>query len=255
MKALFFCFLLLPGYVFAQQDQLYHVGLISAFVGGVYDGFYSYRALGRHGDFGLGAPDKLDGEITILNGKAYHFRHTGKNTLVKDSEQTCLAFVNFFHSDQAVTLHGPLTKDSLFAQIDSLLHDANGMFAIKISGTFKYVRTRAFPAQEKPYPPVNSILNKQQFFEYANTRGTFVGYKLPVFMNGFSVPGYHFHFLSDDLSGGGHVTEFTATDVKVEIDRLHAFTVAVPDIPAYRQFNFSVDQTQAIRNVETGKKQ
>ena len=41
-----------------------------------------------------------------------------------------------------------------------------------------------------------------------NVAGTIVGFWTPEIFHGVSVAGYHLHFLSDDLTFGGHVMDF-----------------------------------------------
>src|SRR5690606_1613886 len=52
-----------------ENNTLFIAGHASAFIGGLYDGYLPYHQLKLHGDFGLGAPDKIDGELLVLNGK------------------------------------------------------------------------------------------------------------------------------------------------------------------------------------------
>ena len=43
---------------------------------GVYDGDLTYQELARHGDFGLGTFDALDGEMIALDGAFYQIGPT-----------------------------------------------------------------------------------------------------------------------------------------------------------------------------------
>ncbi|KAF5276818.1 hypothetical protein FQR65_LT16161 [Abscondita terminalis] len=57
-----------------QYNKLYQYGVADAFVGGLYKGTLPLKALKLKGDFfGLGAPDMLDGELTMLDGKIKDF--------------------------------------------------------------------------------------------------------------------------------------------------------------------------------------
>src|SRR5882757_3576478 len=103
MKFIKYTFLLLFGLCcslfslssFAQGNNLYSAGYASAFIGGLYDGYFPYRQIKVHGNFGLGAIDKMDGELTMLHGNIYQTQFTGKTRLVKDEQKTPYAVVCF----------------------------------------------------------------------------------------------------------------------------------------------------------------
>jgi acetolactate decarboxylase len=97
-----------------------------------------------------------------------------------------------------------------------------------VSGLFKYIKTRSVPQQEKPYKPLSEVTKTQPIFERGNIFGTLVGFRLPQFTDGVSVPGYHMHFISADKSFGGHVLEFAAEDTDIEIMATASFYLLLP---------------------------
>ena len=58
-------------------DQITQVSVINALMIGRYDGVMSILQLLRYGDFGIGTLDHLDGELIILEGRAYQVRGDG----------------------------------------------------------------------------------------------------------------------------------------------------------------------------------
>jgi len=247
---------------FAQQksattnDNLYSAGYASAFIGGLYDAWYPYKTLHQHGDFGLGAPAKLDGELIMLNGKLYKTQYTGKTSPVSDADQTPYAVVCFFKAKRSFKPGRQLKKAAIFKYMDSVLTNQNGIYAIHIIGNFKYVKTRAFPpVEQKPYVPLAAMLDRQHFFEFNTIKGDLVGYKLPVFMEGPHISGYHFHFLSADKSSGGHIIDVIADDVTIEVDTLTSYTMELPPTADFNTFDFKKDRKEEIKSVENGKKQ
>ena len=60
------------------------------------------------------------------------------------------------------------------------------------------------PKQEN-YRPLVEVAQEQSVFEFHNVRGVMAGFYTPSFMASLNVPGIHLHFLSDDLTVGGHV--------------------------------------------------
>jgi acetolactate decarboxylase len=129
------------------------------------------------------------------------------------------------------------------------------MVAIHIKGSFNSLKTRAFPAvTQKPYQPLASMLNLQSFFHFVSIEGDLVGYKLPRYMDGANITGYHFHFLSGDKKSGGHIIDFTATNLTIEIDYMDSFTVDIPQTADFKNYNFNTDRSEELKSVENGKK-
>ena len=237
------------------ENNLFSAGFASGFIGGLYDNWYSYKDLEKHGDFGLGAPGHLDGELLVLNGKIYQTQSTGKTTLVSDTGKLPYAVVCFFKAKKVYKYAGTLNKTSLYSYLDSLLTNQNGIYAIHISGKFKSVKTRAFPPVEKPYLPLAAMLNRQHFFEHGEIRGDLVGFRIPVFMEGAHISGYHFHFLSIDKTAGGHIIDLNTEDITIEIDTLTSYTMDLPQTTDFDNFDFKKDRKEEIKSVENGKKQ
>jgi acetolactate decarboxylase len=262
MRNHIFYFLLLasclrPSFANAQtlkkSQTLYTAGHASAFIGGLYDAFYPYAELKRFGNFGLGAPDQLDGELLILNGKIYQTQASGKTTAITTGK-TPFAVVNFFNADQVVQTKESLTKDQLYAYLDRLMPNQNGIYAIHIKGKFSAVKTRAFPkVTEKPYAPLASMLALQRFFDFEEVTGDLVGYRIPGHMEGPNISGYHFHFLSTDKKGGGHLIELKTGAIEIAIDELNNYTIALPTSQDFKHFDFKKDRREEVKRVENGK--
>jgi acetolactate decarboxylase len=239
-----------------DNGNLFSAGYASGFIGGLYDAYYPYTKLKMHGDFGLGAPAKLDGELIMLHGKLYQTRATGKTTLMSDTAKTPYAVVCFFHSGKVFTPGRPLNKAALFHYLDSVLTNINGIYAIHIKGSFSYIKTRAFPpVDKKPYLPLAAMIDRQHFFEFHSISGDLVGYKLPAFLEGEHISGYHFHFLSDSKDHGGHIIDVVADHITIEVDTLNSYTIDLPQTEDFKNFDFRKDRKEEIKSVENGKKQ
>jgi acetolactate decarboxylase len=239
----------------ADNNNLFSAGYAAGFIGGLYDAYYPYKKLKQHGDFGLGAPAKLDGELIMLNGNLYQTQGTGKTTLMKDTGKTPYAVVCFFHANKVFKPAKQMNKVALFHYLDSVLNKVNGIYAIHISGSFSYVKTRAFPpVGQKPYLPLAAMLDKQHFFEFHSTSGDLVGYKLPAFMEGPHISGYHFHFLSHSKDQGGHLIDMVSDNITIEVDVLNSYTIDLPQNDDFKNFDFKKDRKEEIKSVENGKK-
>ena len=235
-----------------RNNSLYTAGHAHAFIGGLFDAFYPYSELMQHGDFGLGAPDQLDGELVMLDGKIYQTQVTGKTFEIKDGS-TPFSVVNFFKPERKLTLKTTKTKEQLFAFLDSMLTNKNLIYAIRIKGSFEHIKTRAFPKSvKKPYAPLATMLSLQNFFNFNHVQGDLVGYRIPQHMDGANITGYHFHFLSADKKAGGHLIDLLSRTVTIEIDELDTFTVAMPKSDDFKKFDFNKDRKEEMKKVENG---
>lgn len=235
--------------------DLFSAGYASAFIGGLYDAWYPYKSLQQHGNFGLGAPANLDGELIVLDGKMYQTRATGKTTPLAHTGKTPYAVVCFFHADTVLKPSGHLSKDGLYKYLDSVLNSRNSIYAIHIKGNFGYVKTRAFPpVTQKPYVPLAGMLDKQHFFEFRHIKGDLVGFKIPAMMEGAHISGNHFHFISDDKKDGGHVIDLLTDNITIEVETLTSYTMELSQASDFKNFDFKKDRKEEIKNVENGKK-
>ena len=61
--------------------EVYQTSTMGALLDGVYEGDVTTRELLRHGDFGLGTFNRLDGEMLVLDGVCYQLRGDGVSDL------------------------------------------------------------------------------------------------------------------------------------------------------------------------------
>ena len=237
-----------------QYNKLYQYGVADAFVGGLYKGTLPLKELKFKGDFGLGAPDMLDGELTMLDGKVYQTKATDETVEPHNDFKASMLFTTFFKADTAFHLENIIDEKALLEQVSRELKNKNALYAIKITGKFDHIKTRAFPpVKNEPFPLITSIFDTQKFFEFSNTQGTLIGYHLPEYLNGINSKDFHFHFLSTDKTQGGHVLDFTGKDLKIEIAELKSFELEIPTDKDFQQFNFETKDNEALKRVEQGK--
>lgn len=237
-----------------QYNKLYQYGVADAFVGGLYKGTLPLKELKFKGDFGLGAPDMLDGELTMLDGKVYQTKATGETVEPSNDFKTSMLFTTFFKADTVFSVQNTIGEKALWVLISKELKNKNALYAIKITGKFDHIKTRAFPpVKNEPFPVITTIFNTQKFFEFDKTEGTLIGYHLPEYLNGINSKGFHFHFLSKDKTQGGHVLGFTATNLKIEIAELKSFELDIPTDKDFQQFKFETKDIEALKRVEQGQ--
>nr|WP_199899816.1 acetolactate decarboxylase [Shewanella marina] len=76
-----------------------------------------------------------------------------------------------------------------------------------------------------------------------------IGFKLPDYMTGINVPGYHFHFLSDDRKHGGHVSDFILSQGKFELEVFKDFHLRMPASHEFDQADLHPDDLKAAIHV------
>jgi acetolactate decarboxylase len=92
--------------------------------------------------------------------------------------------------------------------VDEKAANPNVFCAVRVEGSFSYMKTHALQMQSKPYPPTAEVVRACVQFEMKDGSGTIVGFRGPPYVKGVNDTGYHLHFLSDDKTRGGHIREF-----------------------------------------------
>jgi len=223
-------FLSFSGCSYASQnkDALYQVSVIQSLLEGLYDGNTTYGQLAEEGNFGIGTFNGLDGEMILLEGVFYQIRADGNVYPVNSKMKTPYASVMFFETDKSLSLNKILNYEGLKLYLDNQITSENIISAIKIEGTFEYIKTRSVSKQKKPYPRIVDVVKDQSVFEFENIEGTFVGFRAPHYLKEVLVPGYHFHFIADDKKSGGHVLECRVKNVKIDINDIHQMNLILP---------------------------
>jgi len=213
-----------------KKDSVFQLSTGNALSLGEYDGYLTFKNLKRHGNFGLGAPDGLDGEIVGFDNDFYQIRANGVASPINDKEKTPFATVKFFKPDQVFTLNSEaISFENLQQILDGYLPTQNIIYAIKIQGQFEYLRVRVAPKPSKPYPPLNEVVKTQLLFDFHNIEGTLVGFRFPKYLSNLNASPYHFHFISQDKKTGGHLLDSRMRNVNVAIDYTSEFSMELPN--------------------------
>lgn len=242
----------LPGCASSRRDTVYQVSTIDALLQGDYDGHTSIADLQRHGDIGLGTFHALDGEMIVLDGEVYQVRADGVAYKTQGCASSPFAAVTFFNPDRTLVLPTTTNLAGLGTALDNALETPNIFYAVRIDGCFSYIKTRSVPKQEKPYPKLVEVAKNQPTFEFNNVRGTIIGLRCPPFVKGLNVPAWHFHFITEDRSAGGHLLDvrFDSSEVRAQIDPTSEFHLVLPDSPEFYRLSTDQDRQGELKRVE-----
>ena len=176
----------------------------------------------------------------MLDGKVYRVDNNGKVTIPDKLTRTPFVTVTYFHPDTVIMIQDFLNLKQLQEYIDKYLKSKNLIYAIKITGKFNYIESRSEGKQTQSYSNLADVLKNQSVFKFKNIYGTMVGFKVPTYMQGVNVPGYHFHFLSKDKKSGGHILDCTSGKIKIEIEALNNFELKFPATDDF--YNLELDK-------------
>jgi len=214
---------------------LYQAATIEALTLGVYDGRVSFAELARHGDFGLGTLAGLDGEMVALDGVFHQVRHDGTVHRIAPAAETPFAQVVFFKGSLDFGRVDGLSLPELTRVLASRLPDSSRFYAVRVDGAFASLTARSVAAQKAPWPPLATAIEGQALFPMEHVQGTLVGFYTPPGAPALSPPGWHFHFLTNDRTRGGHVLAARLGPAKARGEAVDAMTVVFPEKPLPRR--------------------
>lgn len=224
-----------------QPDaELFQTSIMGALLQGQYEGSMCYATLAKHGDFGIGTFNDLDGEMIAFDGRFYQLRSDGSVRTVEPKQQTPFALVTFFRPAEVIEIDTESDQASVADRVERS-SSANLFTAIKLSGHFREMTTRTVELQSKPFPPLIEAASREKKLSFTNIKGTIVGFRTPAYAQGIGVPGLHLHFLSRDEGSGGHVLSYSLEAGSLELMPLHKFHLELPMEAAFVDSTLPLD--------------
>lgn len=231
-------------------DTIYQYSTINSLLLGNYDGELTMPMLLEKGDTGIGTFNTLDGEMVLIDGKVFRIDDRGKAKEVPKATRTPYAVAVFFKTDSILKLEGVTSLEELNRKVNEALVSDNIFYAIRIDGMFSTVRTRSVPAQKKPYPPLIDVVKKQSIFKFSKIKGTMIGIKCPAYIKGIGVPGFHWHFITEDRKAGGHVLDCSFENLPAKTGSYNNFFLQLPETSDFLDADLEKDQDKNLKKVE-----
>lgn len=233
------------------HHTLFQTSTIGALLDGNYEGDVSFAKLGAQGDFGLGTFEALDGEMIGLDGAFYQIKSDGRAYKVDKRMKTPFAVVTFFEPRETRQISAPMDYAALRTLLDEVVAgDAETCHAVRVDGYFSYVKTRSVPRQKKPYPPLVEAVKHQPTFEFRDIRGSLVGFRFPDYVQGLNVSGYHFHFITEDRSVGGHLLECRIARGEIQVDHESDLNLELPAGVDEAMPDLTASKKAALKRIE-----
>ncbi len=221
---------------------LFQISTSRALVQGVYREAISSSRLLQHGDFGLGTFDLLDGEMVVLEGKVYQVSSDGTVKTVDADVGTPYATVLRFEPDTDSALPSMESFEQLCAMCDEHRSSQNAFYAFRVDGTFSQVQTRAMRMTQEGASLKQAAATQPEFC-FHDVIGTMVGFWSPPFAEAIDIPGYHFHFISDDRTQGGHVLDCAGDALRLRVQAVNDLHLSLPDTEEFVQADLTVSVT------------
>ncbi|MCQ2094017.1 MAG: acetolactate decarboxylase [Bacteroidaceae bacterium] len=203
-----------------KRETLYQVSYLQSLIDGNYDGIIPVSEMMKHGNIGLGTFHRANGEMTVLDGKVYQTLWDG-SVVVADNEETVpFANVTYFDADTTFKVEGIGSMDELAEKLNVVVDkDRNCVYVARLEGTIDNLIVRSELAQDKPYKPLAEVLaTDQREFTYPNQTGTIVAIYCPDYMDKLNAVGWHFHFISEDRTKGGHILNLRTGSLDCTVD-------------------------------------
>ena len=254
MKKILFLMICLSLICTATAESIYQVALLQSLAQGYFDGSITVADLKEHGDTGIGTFDGLNGEMIVLNGVVYQAIGDGSVVIPADDETVPFSNVTFFEEDLTLPLSDIPDMAALQASLNEYVdeHGANLFYMVKVPGTFSSIKVRSEFKQEKPYRNLDvALAADQNEFDFKHITGTMVGLYCPDYMGDLNSVGWHFHFLTEDLSQGGHVLQVSVEEATALLDATPGFELYLPEDEAFQNMELSKDMDEAIHKAET----
>lgn len=233
-----------------KPNTVFHFSISDALLSNVFEGNTTIKEILKHGDFAIGTMNCLDGEMIILDGKAYTIRADGKVYEIDDLERSPISVVTHFKKDFSFNIGTPMKYSQLVEKINSYLPTENIFYAVKILGEFKFITTRSIAKQSKPFRLIEDITNEAVKFNFTNIQGTVIGFKSPSFIERIGVPGYHFHFIDKERKVGGHLLDFEMVKGRIEYAIARDFHVKLDDSENYNKIDLSESKNDLLLKIE-----
>lgn len=229
--------------------SMYQVSTTSALVKGVFGGAVTVADLSTHGDFGIGTFDRLDGELVMLEGICYHVGGGGAVSVAPPDRTVPFAVLAWFEADSTASIADVDSLAGLEHALNAERPSENAFAGIRVDGRFESLSLRAACAAAPGENLVEATAHQSEFME-GGVNGTLVGFWAPTYGRSVNVPGYHFHFLSNDRTIGGHVLDVSGASMFASLHIETDIHLALPETAEFLEADLGGDPSHDLSVAE-----
>lgn len=234
-----------------QPVSLFQLGNASALFSGAIEGEMTFRQLKSKGDFGLGTFNDIQGEMVALDGNFYKISQKGETLAVDPDWKTPFVELVKFSQNKAVHVEKIDSYATLKKMLASELDNKNIPYAIKVTGTFKFLKLRS----RSPRAAGQAQDVREETYSVENMKGTLVGFWFPEYLLSLTVPEFHFHFISDNRKMSGHVLALQAESVKISTNKIKQIDLAFPQTSVYKNTKITAATMNNYQNAQMNEQQ
>ena len=238
-------------------EKMYQVSTLNALLLGYTRKVVSVQELLENGDTGLGTFENVDGEMIVVDGHCYRAADDGTVTEMPPEKGVPFASVSFLIGSRKFELDSVENIDTLKALLNLKIEEGfglNSMHMVRIDGFFEMVDARSENGLKSQHVELKDILNlNQKSFTFSNVAGTLVCLYYPDYMAGINAAGWHFHFVSEDRSKGGHVFNVIMKKGTAVLDKISKIEMQLPWEASFDTYALTSVSQKDVKKVEQEK--
>lgn len=248
-------FLTSPVRYLKKKQPIYQISTLQSLIMGNYYGATTVEQLLRFGDIGLGMFHAANGELILLNHRCYRILGDGSARLAAMEDRVAFASVSFLEEGDTISLGAMESLDALRGLLDERVEllGANNLYIVRVDGAFRRVAARTELKQEPPFKKFAEVLAKdERRFVFENISGSLVCFYFPQYLEGVNTAGWHFHFLDDACTCGGHVFDIEMERGKALLNKTDRFVMDLPHNQEFQDAALENASRDEIRQIEQG---
>lgn len=234
--------------------KMYQISTLNALLLGYTRKVVAVRDLLANGDTGLGTFENVDGEMIVVDGHCYRASDNGTVTETPPDCGVPFASVSFLKGSKKFETGTVESINALKNLMDLKIEEGfglNSMHMVRIDGFFEKVDARSENGLKSQHVELKDILDlNQKSFTFSNIPGTLVCLYYPDYMAGINAAGWHFHFISDDRSKGGHVFNIIIKNGTAILDKISKIEMQLPWEASFDTYTLTKVSQKDVKKVE-----
>jgi len=240
-----------------NESKMFQVSTLQALALGYSRSVITVEELLTHGDSGLGTYEDVNGEMIMAGGRCFRAREDGTVEEAPPDAGVPFCAVSFLQGKRTFDIEGIESIGKLKQLLDVKIEEdfgLNSMHMVRIDGFFPRIDARSESAYRSHHVELKDVLAMtQKDFFFENISGSLICVYFPDYMDGINAPGWHFHFISDDRTRGGHVFELVMERGAVRLDKINTIEIRLPSEPAFDTYSLKEASGEDIKKVEQGE--